>query len=118
VSASRSRVQRAHETETAVARWFAGRGWPYAEPVGAGRAGTDITGMPGLCVEVKARRDLDACAWLRQAGNVAGPGFVVWRPDGSGPANIGQWPVMVTLNDFTELLLAAGYGTRPANPED
>lgn len=105
-----SRRQRAHDTETAVARHFQAAGWPHAEPVGAGRPGSDVTGMPGLCVEVKARRDFIPTQWLKQHhGNGSAP-FVVWRPDGFGPAAIGSWGVMMRLDDFTALLRAAGYG--------
>ena len=118
-----TRKQRAHDSETAVAGWFKANGWPFAEPVGAGRSGTDVTGMPGLIVEVKARRDFRPVEWLKQhaltrvAMEPAGDSvrglplpFVVWRPDGMGPASIGSWGVMMRLDDFTALLREAGYG--------
>jgi hypothetical protein len=112
VTASRARVQRGHATETAVAQWFAANGWPYAEPVGAGRGGSDVTGMPGLLVEVKARRDLNLTGWLKQHALAAVPAFVVHRPDGYGPERIASWPVTMRLDDFTSLLHLAGFGTR------
>lgn len=119
-----TRKQRAHDSETAVAGWFKANGWPFAEPVGAGRSGSDVTGMPGLVVEVKARREFRPLEWLRQHGpgpvlaspsgngTVAAlrPRFVVWRPDGMGPASVGSWGVMMRLDDFTALLREAGYG--------
>ena len=120
-----TRKQRAHDSETAVSGWFKGNGWLHAEPVGAGRGGSDVTGMPGLCVEVKARRDFRPVEWLKQHALgqitlVEGMGasmpvqaplpFVVWRPDGMGPASIGSWGVMMRLDDFTVLLREAGYG--------
>ena len=105
-----ARRQRAHETETVAARWFAANGWPYAEPVGAGRAGSDVTGMPGLCVEVKARRQFRPVEWLRQHAHTGLIPFVVWRPDGMGTASVGSWGVMMRLDDFTSLLKEAGYG--------
>ena len=126
MTATRTRRRRGHDTERAVAAWFAARGWPYAEPVGAGRGGTDVTGMPGLLVEVKARRDLRLTAWLAQHSrdslqglNLVEPGrvlpvpFVVHRPDGYGPERIAGWPVTMRLDDFTVLLRQAGYGTEP-----
>lgn len=115
---TRKRRERAHATETTVSAWFQARGWPHAEPVGAGRAGTDVTGMPGLVVEVKARRDFRPVEWLKQ--HVTTPSvatsqkplpFVVWRPDGMGPAAVGSWGVMMRLDDFTALLKEAGYGS-------
>ena len=114
-----TRKQRAHDSETAVSAWFKANGWPFAEPVGAGRGGTDVTGMPGLMVEVKARRDFRPVEWLRQHSLTrihSGPPpalllpFVVWRPDGMGEASIGSWGVMMRLDDFTVLLREAGYG--------
>lgn len=119
-----TRKQRAHDSETAVSGWFKANGWPYAEPVGAGRSGSDVTGMPGLVVEVKARREFRPVEWLKQHvlsasevgaivandGSSAPLPFVVWRPDGMGPASIGSWGVMMRLDDFTALLREAGYG--------
>ncbi len=121
-----TRKQRAHDSETAVSGWFRENGWPFAEPVGAGRSGSDVTGMPGLLVEVKARRDFRPVEWLRQhqcepvlihpetpgaVARMAPPiPFVVWRPDGMGPAAISSWGVMMRLDDFTALLREAGYG--------
>lgn len=113
MNATVSRKRRGAETQTAVARWFASNGWPYAESTGAGRTGSDITGMPGLAVEVKARRDFTPLAWLRQAiGGATARDLpcVVFRPDGMGPASIAEWPVLIRLDDFTQLLRAAGYG--------
>jgi Recombination endonuclease VII len=39
--------------------------------------------------------------------------FVAHRPDGYGPARIAEWPVTLTLADFTRLLRDAGYGDPP-----
>jgi hypothetical protein len=106
------RKERGRQTEKAVARWFAAHGWPYAEPVGAGRPGADVTGVPGLHVEVKARRDFSPLAWMRQAVKTRGSSlpFVVVRPDGMGEQVTGDWPVVIGLADLTELLRKAGYG--------
>jgi len=119
-----TRKQRGSETQSAVALWFKAHGWPYAESTGAGRNGTDVTGMPGLLVEVKARRDLNLTTWLKQHDQeslqVAAHGppgtwlprcFIVHRPDGYGPARIAEWPVTMRLDDFTALLHEAGYGS-------
>jgi hypothetical protein len=108
------RKMRGYESQRIVAKHFAANGWPYAEPVGAGRTGSDITGMPGLDVEVKARRGLDLPSLLRQLDDRAAHGnlgFGILRLDGQGPASIADWPVIIRLDDFTALLRAAGYGT-------
>lgn len=106
-------TKRWSETQHLAAGWFRQHGWPHAEAVGNGRQGEDVTGMPGLFVEVKATAGLKPGAVRRAAGR-AGIGFVVYRPPGSGPANLDDWPVTCRLADFTELLGAAGYGSEAA----
>lgn len=109
--ASQSRKFRGYRSQKVVAEWFAKNGWPFAESTGAGRSGSDITGMPGLNIEVKARRAFSPLAWLRQARTGgAGFPFVVFRCDGQGEANVGEWGVLVRLDDMTQLLRGAGFG--------
>ena len=110
---TQSRKHRGYNSQRIVADYFTANGWPYAEPVGAGRAGSDITGMPGLDIEVKARRGFDPLAAMRQQEERAAfidIAFAILRMDGQGPAVIGGWPVVIRLDQFTELLRAAGYG--------
>lgn len=109
-----SRKHRGYATQRLVADWFRARGWPFAESCGAGRQGCDITGVPGLSPEVKAVPG-DVTGSLRQAvrNRREGLPFVVWRPNGYGPEKQAEWPVILTLQDFTELLWDAGYGDRP-----
>ena len=109
--ASQSRKHRGYRSQAVVAQWFAKHGFPWAESTGAGRSGSDITGMPGLAIEVKARRDFTPLAWLRQARTgSAGVPFVVFRCDGEGEANVGEWAVLARLDDFTEVIRSAGFG--------
>ena len=106
-------TKRWSETQHIVARWFAGRGWPGALPVGNGRGGVDVTGVPDLAIEVKSAGGVEVTPWLRQAYGQRGHAeiaFVVWRPPKHGPSNVGRWPVLIELEDFTRLLRAAGYG--------
>jgi hypothetical protein len=109
---NQSRKSRGYRSQKVVAEWFAARGWPFAESTGAGRSGSDVTGMPGLSVEVKARRGFSPLAWLKQARSEARQGlpFVVFRCDGQGEANVGDWGVLLSLETMTELLAEAGYG--------
>lgn len=104
------RKRRGAETQLAVAGYFRDHGWPYATDAGAGRSGSDLLGVPGLGVEIKARRDLNPMAWVRQADNGTGLPLCVFRPDGMGPASVDQWPVLMRLSDVVGLLRAAGYG--------
>ena len=110
---TQSRKHRGYNSQRIVADYFSVNGWPYAEPVGAGRPGSDITGMPGIDIEVKARRGFDPLAAMRQQEERAAfidIAFAILRMDGQGPAVIGSWPVVIRLDQFTELLRAAGYG--------
>jgi hypothetical protein len=111
-----ARRRRGAQTQAAVAAWFAGNGWPYAESTGSSRMGVDVTGLPGIAVEVKARRDLNLTAWLRQAAGRPGVACVVHRPDGMGVARVAEWPVTLTLAEFTKLLQDAGYGDGGERP--
>lgn len=117
--ASQSRKHRGLRSQKVVADWFKGHGWGFAESTGAGRSGSDITGVPGLLVEVKARRAFSPLAWLRQArADGSGLPFVVFRCDGQGEANVGEWGVLVRLDDMTALLREAGYGSGDSSPAE
>ena len=108
---TQSRKNRGMATQRLVAEWFRARGWPFAESTGAGRSGSDLTGVPDLAVEVKARRSFDPLAWVRQADQHDGRlPVVVMRCNGQGPASVHEWPCLIRLGDLTPLLLAAGYG--------
>lgn len=109
---SQSRKHRGYRTQKVAADWFKASGWPYAETAGAGRSGIDILGMPGLAPEVKARRLFNMTGFLKQAvaQRKLGLPFVVIRPDGYGETRVGEWAVLMTLADATELFKDAGYG--------
>lgn len=113
---STSRKRRGRESEFMAGDWYS-QWWPDLEVVGSAAPGRDIKRMLGLAPEVKARRDLDLLAWLRQAKrNAAGDiPWVLWRPDGLGEARIAEWPVIMRNDDHVELLLEAGYGV-PLDP--
>lgn len=104
---SQSRKARARQTETIVADDLSSRlQAPYAMSVGPGRGGMDVIHLPGLAPEVKAARECDVLAALRQAeknanGNLP---FVVERPDGYGPESLGQWPMHFQYKHGVNLL--------------
>ena len=113
---SQHRKHRGYRTQRVVAERFAANGFPHAEPVGAGRPGTDIVGLVGIDVEVKARRDLNLVGLMKQLNARAQDGVLgigVIRPDGMGETTVGLWPVVMCLDDAIALLRAAGYGTPP-----
>lgn len=111
---SRARTARSRQTEHAIADYLVERGlYPQAVRVPAALPGRDILNTPGVAIEVKARRDLNLLAWLRQAEKNASPGevpAVASRPDGIGVENVDNWPVTIRLKDFVSLLERAGYG--------
>ncbi len=107
-----SRKQRGYDSQRIVANYLKENGWQYAEPVGAGRSGSDVTGIIGVDVEVKARRNLDLTGTLKQQAARASDGVLplaVIRPDGYGPSRIGEWPCVVPLSVMVQLLRDAGY---------
>jgi hypothetical protein len=112
-----SAKRRGAETQRLAALYFAENGWPYATDAGAGRNGSDILGVPGLAIEVKARKDFSPLAFIRQA-QTGGPGLplCIVRPPGMGPASVADWLFMARLADGVDLLRAAGYGDRRPAP--
>jgi hypothetical protein len=106
------RKARGAETQRLVAAYWAANGWPWATDAGAGRTGNDLLNTPGIKAEIKARRDMNLVAWLRQAASAPGHGLplLVYRPDGYGPATIGDWPMTFRQEDGLILLRQAGYG--------
>lgn len=115
-----SRKARGRQTEHIGADYLKVNGWPFAEPVGSSAPGCDITGTPGVGWEFKARRDLDLTGWLRQAvGNAQAKELVpilVFRPNGYGPASVGNWPAITTFAWQCQLLRAAGFGDPLSGP--
>lgn len=108
---SQHRRHRGYASQRIVAERLRVAGWPFAEPVGAGRPGSDITGVVGLDIEVKARRGLDLPGWLRQTVDRAGDAtpLLVVRPDGFGEASIDLWPAIMPLGTMIGVLRDAGY---------
>ena len=109
---SQHRKHRGYASQRIVADYLQANGFPHAEPVGAGRPGSDVTGTPGIDWEVKARRRLSLTELIEQQldrDNGCVPVGVI-RPDGWGPARIAVWPTVMPLGMQVALLRAAGYG--------
>ena len=106
-----SRRRRGRESEKIAAEYLRGRGWDAAEAAPPGRWGADLTGIPGVAIECKARRGLDLPAWLRQAAqtNRSGLPLLIVRGVGQGPANVAEWAAVTALHDMAGLLREAGY---------
>ncbi len=109
---SHSRVARGLKSQDIVAKYFAANGWPYALSAGSGRQGTDVTGVPGVDIEVKARRGINVAMAMKQLRDRHQEGLLpvaVLRLDGQGESHIADWPAIVPLGVFLDLLKAAGY---------
>lgn len=109
--------------ESAVVAFLRANGWPSAERRalrGTQDAG-DITGIPGLCIEVKggdaARNasDNQIEVWLaeaereRKAAN-ADVGMLILQRRGIGPANAGRWWAILPLCDVLDAAVTAVDG--------
>ena len=109
---SQHRKHRGYASQRIVAEEFRKERWIHAEPTGAGRQGTDILGVIGIDIEVKARRGLDLTGALNQQTDRIAPGILpvtIIRPDGYGPARIRDWPACMKLDTLFRLLDEAGY---------
>lgn len=80
--------------ERAAVNWLRAHGYPDARRylAGDGRQPGDLDAIPGVTIDVKARRELDIPGWLRQVELEAGPARLpllwVHRP---GLADPGDW---------------------------
>ena len=109
---SQSRKHRGYATQRIVADYFKAQGWEHALPVGAGRDGSDVTGIAGLDIEIKARTKLDLASLMRQLSERRqsdGLGVGVLRLNGQGERSVEQFVAVLTLADLAYLLKASGY---------
>lgn len=103
---SQHRKHRGYKTQKIVAEYFASNGWEYAESTGAGRSGSDVTGVP-YDVEVKARSQLSLPELMRQLKERAGRklGFGVCRLNGQGEKSVGDFVAIMRFEDLVKLLV-------------
>lgn len=111
---SQSRKHRGYRTQKVFAEYIRTL-FPYAEPTGAGRQGSDILGTPGLHWELKARTGFQPAAALKQVNEGKSEdelGIVVLRLNGQGEQSIGKWVALVEVDTMIKLLGDAGYGNQ------
>jgi Holliday junction resolvase len=60
--------QKGTAAETAVVRYLREVGWPYAErlALSGNKDRGDVTGLPGIVVEVKACKTWDLAGWIKE----------------------------------------------------
>ena len=101
------------ETENQAVAWLREHGWVNAERrrlTGAEDQG-DVTGAPGLCIEVKSAAAWKPVQWLRETtvetvNARADLGFVMARPKGG--VNVDDWVILMTPATLFQLLGEAG----------
>jgi len=108
---SQSRKYRGYDTERLVSTYLR-KWWPFALPTGAGRSGSDVTGVPYIDLEVKARADFSPKQWIDQVSKrTAATGHlpvVVCRLNGQ-KAEVGNYLAFLRFSDLVDLLVKAGY---------
>ncbi len=108
------RRRRGRETEMLVARYFAENGWLSAHVGSASAAGSDVRGIDGLDVEVKARKAFDPKGTIKQLearSKETGMGVAVMRLSGQGETSVGDFLCFLRFDDLIYLLKASGYGS-------
>ena len=75
----------------------------------------DIGGIDGVCIEVKNVGRYDFPGWMKELRTEkenleAETGALVVKPRGVGETRVGQWWAILTLDDYIDLLIRAGYG--------
>lgn len=101
--------------ETAVVSFLASNGFPYAERRalnGAVDLG-DITGIPGIVLEVKNCKEYTFGAWMRETeverdNARADYGILVVKPKGVGATRVDQWWACMYWKPFNDLVDEAG----------
>lgn len=93
--------------EVDVVNWLRQNGYPDARRylAGDGRQPGDIDAIPGLCIEVKNRREHRIGEWLRQAVDEGGPlrtPVVIVKP--RGVTDVGDWWAITYVGDLLELI--------------
>lgn len=102
---SQSRKYRGYASQRIVADYLRHLGYEYAESTGAGRSGSDVTGVP-FDIEVKARRGFNPRVALHQLAERASDrlGFAVLRMNGQGKESIGEWVAVLRFEDLMRLI--------------
>jgi hypothetical protein len=110
------------EAENKVAQALRDAGFIHAEPrARRGRSDTgDITGLPGVVIEVKAAKELELAKFMNQAeaerANAGADLAVLWHKR-RGKSNPEDWYVTISGRTFLELLTAWWAPWQPTTPE-
>lgn len=90
--------------------------WPHVEKTPNSLPGPDLTGLPGITVEIKTGVNWRT-AWLEQARKYARNGelpLLIYVPPGCGERSIADALVILSLREVMDLLVEAGYAPPPS----
>lgn len=100
--------------ESAVVQWLQDHGHPHAErrSLKGGKDWGDITGIVGVCIEIKAGKTLLLAQWLRETeaervNSSSDFGILVVKPVGMGATRTGQWWAAMYHRDWDRLKIQA-----------
>lgn len=106
--------QKGTAAESAVVSFLRTVGFPHAERLAlqGGKDRGDITGIPGIVVEVKACQEYTFSSWLAEAeverdNAKADFGFVVAKPRLVGTTRTGQWYALMYQGHWWDLVREA-----------
>lgn len=118
-----NRVSRGRKSQE-IAAEFLREVFPQARGIAASLPGRDILETPGWAIEVKATKDFNPTAFMRQAVANCGSDHAIsiYRPKGYGEAKVSEWIALTTLAEMREIIgkiqwleELAGFPDRP-NP--
>lgn len=103
------------EAERDVVKYLRRRGWSSAERAyGAGRPDDvgDISGLEGVCIEVKNQKQINLAGWVEELivemrNARAETGAVVHKR--RGKSSVAEWYATMPVSDWVDLLRKAGY---------
>lgn len=103
--------------ETAVVNWLKDNGHPHVErrPLRGGEDWGDVTGIPGVCIEVKkSGKILKLAQWLRETeqeriNSRSDHGILVVKPSGYGVTRTGDWWAVMYNWNWLQLCKEADF---------
>lgn len=102
--------QKGTAAESAVVSFLRTQGFPYAERLAlqGGKDRGDVTGIPGIVIEVKAEQTYVLSSWLAECrveveNARAEYGFVAAKPRMVGAMNTRSWYAIMNLGPFERL---------------
>lgn len=100
------RVSRGRKSQE-IAADFLRPAFPNARGIAASLPGRDILETPGWAIEVKATKEFNPTAFLKQAmANCDDDwAFAIYRPKGYGEAKVSEWVALTTLGEMRGLIV-------------